>query len=1368
MSSPASPNPLDRAVQAEAPARRRVPAWPRRLAWSAVAAIVLAGSSWLAVREWFWPNLDRWRPRIEGWLADAAGRPVRLGPLVTDFDGPRPRLRVRGIAVDDDDGAPAFEAAEVRAVLSLRALLAGNLSLALLEIDSPRLRVERVDARRVRVAGFEVDLDEPMRDDLLDRLFAHRRVALRGAAIDWRDRVTGEAAVVRGVDVAVGTVGRRHRASIRVPELLDAAAGVEAAVEFHRPPFAPTADWRRWRGEAYVGANTIDFAALAGVTLTAFTVGGVTVDGGQARLRAWSRFGDGALDDALVKLSALGIDAHAQGRRVPLRALDAEVRAERRDDGGLALAFERLRAEDDDGQSLAALDGQSALVLSRAGEARSARLALGALDGARIHELLARLPLPQELRRPLAALRVSGTIERLALDWDAARAGDPAIGDPLAGVGVDVAFERLGFQPVEAPPRPGELALPGFSNVSGSARIDGRGGRVSLRGESAVLRFPGLFAEPDVPLARLALEAEWTVAPPAATDAAAPASSPEQAAPAAPVVEVEVRSLQFANADASGELAGRYRSGGKGAGIVDLAGRLDRADAARTARYLPLRIPEDVRHWVRDAVRAGRSDELVFVLRGDLADFPFRDPASGEFRIEAKLADATLAYAPDWPTIERIAGRLRFERAGMEIDVASGRIRSVALGRTTARLADFDRPLLRIEGAGQGPAQDMVGFVNDSPLPTRLDDFTRDLSIGGDARLELAFEMPLDNVEATRVRGSVRFAGNDVEIDRTVPPLQDVSGRLEFTESRLALRGMRATLLGGPLAVEGDTPEPGRFVIDAQGTVPAEGIARLQDNALTRALGGAAAWRAGIDVRGRAASLVATSDLEGLSIALPAPFAKAAGEKWPLRVELRPREPLRPGERPAGDRITAQLRDDVRLAFERERDPDTQRLATRRGAFALAAEPVVPESGFAVLLRAPQVDLDAWNAVLGAGLAVAGASGAAGAVGAAGAADAARAGDGFSVMPQTVALVATEVVAAGKTLHEVVFGASRAGAAWRANVHAREIDGFFAWTQADGRQPQGTLSARFTRLEIPRDRIGEFENLLDSAPRTLPGLDVVADELVVNDRRLGALELKATNAGTPAAPVWQLQQLRVRHPAATLVARGSWQTRPGAARRATEMDLDLELRDAGALLATFGFPETVRGGDGRMSGKVRWVGSPLRLDYRSLDGDLAIELGKGQFLRSDPGIAKLIGVLNLQSLRRRLAFDFRDLFAGGFAFDRIDGTARIESGVVRTDDFRMRGLSADVRIRGQADIAAETQALRVEVRPELNAGLASLAYAALANPALGLGALVAQMALQQPLQQLFSFHYDVTGSWSDPQVVAREREGPAAPGPAPR
>ena len=80
-----------------------------------------------------------------------------------------------------------------------------------------------------------------------------------------------------------------------------------------------------------------------------------------------------------------------------------------------------------------------------------------------------------------------------------------------------------------------------------------------------------------------------------------------------------------------------------------------------------------------------------------------------------------------------------------------------------------------------------------------------------------------------------------------------------------------------------------------------------------------------------------------------------------------------------------------------------------------------------------------------------------------------------------------------------------------------------------------------------------------------------------------------------------------------------------------------------------------------------------------------------------------------------------------------------------------------------ADLLRETQDLHLVVVPEINAGTASLAYAAI-NPVIGLGTFLAQYLLRQPLQQAGTREFRVHGPWDKPQVDPVERRAaPAAP-----
>ena len=71
----------------------------------------------------------------------------------------------------------------------------------------------------------------------------------------------------------------------------------------------------------------------------------------------------------------------------------------------------------------------------------------------------------------------------------------------------------------------------------------------------------------------------------------------------------------------------------------------------------------------------------------------------------------------------------------------------------------------------------------------------------------------------------------------------------------------------------------------------------------------------------------------------------------------------------------------------------------------------------------------------------------------------------------------------------------------------------------------------------------------------------------------------------------------------------------------------------------------------------------------------------------------------------------------------------------------------------------------MRVKPALSSTFsAGAAVLFIANPlvgaAVGAGTLLAQKLLDNPLGQMFSYDYRVTGSWSDP-LVERDRSAPA-------
>jgi uncharacterized protein YhdP len=369
-----------------------------------------------------------------------------------------------------------------------------------------------------------------------------------------------------------------------------------------------------------------------------------------------------------------------------------------------------------------------------------------------------------------------------------------------------------------------------------------------------------------------------------------------------------------------------------------------------------------------------------------------------------------------------------------------------------------------------------------------------------------------------------------------------------------------------------------------------------------------------------------------------------------------------------------------------------------------------------------------------------------------------------------VDLTVHELDAFGRRFNDLHLQATRASDAWQIDLAGRELAGRAQWQGSAASRPNGRITAQLQRLTVPSPAPAAEAAAATAAsekaeatakPNPWPEIDIVATSFLLRGRDLGKLELTAQPKGAD----WQIQRLQLESDDGKLSANGWW--RASQKTQLTTLDAELEVSDAGKYLARFGLPDAVRGAPSKMRGQVGWAGGPEAFDYPTLSGSFRIDSGAGQFSKLDPGVGKLLGVLSLQSLQRRLALDFHDLFGEGFAFDQLTGDVRIENGVMKSDNVRIVGPAARVAISGETDLAKETQKLKVRVQPTLSAGVSvGAAVLLLANPIIGAavaaGSLLAQKVLQDPIEQIFSYEYVVTGSWSDP-VVERAGRQPVVP-----
>ena len=1351
-----------------------------------IAAWLLFGLSVAVLHGWIVPRIGEYRGLLETQASRVIGVPVRIASISARSDGVFPTFELRGVVLLDASQREALRLERIVASVSPRSIW--RLSFEQLHIDRPQLDVRMDALGKLHVAGLAMSTETSGESSAADWFFAQRELVIEHGTVRWTDeRRKAEPLLLSDVRFVARNGTRRH--TLRLDATPPVGWGERFTVRgrFRQPLLSVrSGNWETWNGEIYTELPRIDVRRLGDyVTVDAR----IRAAGGG--LRAWADVRKGRVVGGAVDLALNRVDASLGAELEPLvlSAVTGRLAGKRDAD---ANGPETLEFSTTDLQFTAA-DGlrwpggnlwfrhtpADLRNPARPGAPERSEIKADRLDLAALALIAGRLPLGDKAHAALSAYAPRGMVESIDASWqgpaDAPQsyrargkvtglsvAAQPASAAAVAAAaavvaGTPVPASLIAVLPADSAHHRMAIGTPGLRGATVDFEATQAGGSAKLAIAQGTLDFPGIFEEPTVAIDRLSTQLNWKLD--------------------GDKVQVQVPKLNFANADAAGDLQATWRtsdpavSRGKARfpGVLDLSGQLTRANGTRVHRYLPLDIPLHTRDYVRESVTRGTASTVDFKVRGDLHDMPFMDPRDGDFRIAAKVADANyLPATPSmiasgktlpWPGLTGVSGELVFERAGMQVRNARGRIAGapgIEVARADVKIADLSHhaPVLEVDAQARGPVAELLAVG--APLLGEAAEAIRKVRATGDADYALHLNVPFETPEKALVKAGVTLAGNEIQLAPEAPTFAQVRGALNFTEAGFSLAGVQGRMAGGETRIEGRGKygAAGHDVsFSAQGNITADGLRAAREigwlQPIASRTSGGTSYAATLSVRDGEPEFTVASNLQGLGLTLPAPLAKPADTALPLRIERKVvlRESRTAGAAPRmHDELILSLGDVASANYVR--DVSTAQALVLRGAIGVGVSagesPSLPDSGVHANLQLGQFDVAAWQSLLGEATGTGTGTG--------------REARGASdYLPTQIAVRAQALgIGGGRTLHDVVMGGSRDGAVWRANVDASELSGYAEYNDSQA----GRIYARLARLRIAPSEAGSVESLLDEQPGALPALDIVIDEFELLGKHLGRAEIVAVNRGG-ARREWRLDKLAFTMPEASFTAQGSWAVGLNGNGlkdpRSTAMSFKLDMADTGALLARFGMKDVIRHGRGRLEGDVDWRGSPLSLDYPTLGGQLHVDVGTGQFLKADPGLAKLLGVLSLQALPRRLTLDFRDLFSEGFAFDFVRGDVKIVEGRASTNNLQMKGVNAAVLMDGVADVAKETQNLRVVVVPQINAGTAALVATAI-NPAIGLGTFLAQWLLSKPLSAAGTQEFQIDGTWTDPNITKVPRK----------
>lgn len=1234
----------------------------------------------LALRYWLLPDIDHYRQDIAAVITQAAGQRVTIGAVSAEWDGLRPNLILRTVQVHNKEGDPALILNLIESTLSWLSILHGEVRFHTIRINKPDLTIRRDTEGIIHVAGVALSPDQS-ESGFADWLLRQRQLILSDANIVWQDDQRGSPALeLKAVNLRLENRGQHHRFGIHAVPPSNLAAPLDIRGDFTGDSLGSL---EKWRGQIFTQLDYADIAAWRPWLPFPETI---EFNRGAGSIRMWLGI-DGTVVEGLtadVRLQNVKTRLAQELPELNLISLKGRVGWKRINNGtdeGTELSTRGLSISIHGEETLQPLNLSLQTFPTNNDKSGSGKLNLNVLDLETLMNLVEYLPVQVSLRERLDELSPIGEIRDVQAEWNG-EWPTPSQFNIKGG------FTNLGMKKF--------YPIPAFRGISGNIAGTEKVGTLNLSSQKVSMALPEALRKP-VMLDRLNGQVNWE----SLTDKS--------------LIEFKFNSVEFANDHAAGSVSGSYHSVPDGPDMIDLNAHLTQADARYVGQYVPTMVSQSVRDWIERSIVAGDLSDVRLRLKGNLAEFPFNNNENGIFQINAKASSVKLDYLSEWPKIENISADLLFQGSRMEIISPRANIFDANLSNVKIRFADMADPdaTLKIEGEATGATREFIKFIEKSALSSYTGGIVGGITAVGDGELQLKLDIPLYRLNDIKLIGSYRFINNQIT-PSYLPNLDQLDGVLTFTESGIGIEKISAQALGGPVDFRSSTPPEGGMRVTATGKANFDNLRQLARNkppvatqTWTQHFRGSTDWQAIMNIRKKLFNVSIESSMQGLVSVLPEPFSKAATDPLPLRFERKSIDSRR-------DDLILRYGGLVAAQIKRSRD-SSGNYRVDRGivSFGTTSTLSPAKNGVTVNGSLQSLDLDQWRSLFKQN----------------------DEGGHLSLDPSRINLHIGTLKFLERRFHNIGLNAFNDGGEWNSTISSKEINGDINWHPSGN----GKLVARLKNLVIPAASptkpIAAKQAQLQE--KSLPALDVVADNFSVNEKSLGKLELLANQQKQD----WHVERLHITNSDSSLTAKGIWQNHAVPPR--IQADIKLEASDIGKLLTRLGYPDRVKRGRGGLEGILSWSGNPQSIDYPTLSGSLKLKAKQGQFPKLETGIGKLFSIFDLQSLPRRITLDFRDVLNEGFGFDDITGNVKINRGVATTHDLRIRGSAAKFAMSGEVDLAAETQKLNVRVIPSLG----------LVTPVVGIASMIANQELKDPFDQVVSSEYNVTGTWADPLIT---------------
>lgn len=1237
------------------------------------------------------PLVAEYRADIEHQAEQALGVPLRIGSLEGRWSGLAPVLLAHDVMVGQ--GRSAVRLDQVRVAPAIwSSLLARRVRLAHVELSGLQLSLAEDAQGQWQLKGLPSKDDSPFdAERTLRQLQQVEHLSVLGSQLTLEPQNHAPLTLTY-VDISLRNTFGRQRLDLRLtlPDGQPVALNARARVQPEH--------WRDAAASVYLNLPQSDWGQWLPPSLTGQWQLGQARAGGEA----WLEWAQGAVQHAVVRFNAPQVTA-SYAQRAPVTLGDIAINGWlQRDAKGLQLDLDSLAF------TTAKTRWESRIrvnALPASGDAPATwNVQADRLDLTPLTPLLDALaPLPPALATTLEHLKVQGALRNLQL---AIR--PDAQGDQRASFAANL--DKVAFSAYHG--------APAAANVSGAISGDLGHGELRLATHDFMLHLDPIFKNPWY-YREANAQLTWTLNKDAFTLVA-------------PYIKVSGDEGKVA-----ADFLIRLPFDDTREPYMDLRVGMTEGDGRFTGKYLPAVLSPALDEWLRTAIVAGKVDEGYFQYQGSLAHAA--PDHSRDISLFFKVRDAQLDFQPGWPALTQVDGRVYVEDSGVRVLADKGRMLGTDVSDVTVevpRVADGEHSHLLVDGAFDGTLEDGLKILQDAPIGTGP------IFAGwqGEGALNGRLKLDIPLVKGQQPKVLVDFNTDNAHLKLSNPTLDltqlKASMRFDYDKG-LSSPAVSAQAFGqavnAQIFAEGKPGVPLTRVV-ARSRI---GLAALTDWLQFKQplpVTGEIPYQLQLWL-GNDSRLAIDSDLDALKIDLPAPYGKSAGDTRSSTFKMNLQGPDR--------RIDVTYADLAKVAWS----APASNLVDGRGDLLLGSgDAQLPDAkGLRIRGALEQLDLDPWKQVAEQ---YAGASASASAPAAG-----ATVADPRQLL-SGVDLKVNHLKGFGLDLDQVRLQLQRAAAAWNLGIDSQQMSG--AVGLPDDKAAPISVNLQTLRLPPPDPKAVAAENPPDTPdplasvdPTKLPAVDVNIAKVTQGDDLVGAWSLKLR----PTAKGLAFNDVDMGLKGLQLKGAGTWEGAPGSS--VSWFKGRMEGKNLADVLKAWNFAPTVTSQTFSLDGDGRWPGSPAWIALKRFSGSLDARLEHGQFVEVEGGAQALrvFGLLNFNSIGRRLRLDFSDLLGKGLSYDQVKGLLVASNGVyVTREPITMTGPSSNFELNGTLDMAADRvdAKLLVTLPVSTNLPIAALLVGA---PAIGGALFLVDKLLGDRVARLASVQYRVEGPWKEPKIT---------------